>query len=104
MASFSFSGSYNKVTVTGDEIIIDGKVVESFDNLKHKNISIIINGNVCCLNAEGSVQCENVEGGIDAGGSVNCGNVNGNIDAGGSVHCGKVSGYVDAGGSIHMSR
>ena len=61
---------------------------------------------VNCGNVGGSVDagtyvnCGNVDGSVDAGQSVNCGNVGGGVDAGQSVHCGYVEGDVDAGGYV----
>jgi len=64
-------------------------------------VHLIIEGaKVGSVEADGSVNCEGVEGDVEAGGSVNCGNVAGDVDAGGSVNCGNVGGDVDAGGSV----
>ena len=104
MEKFTFNGSFNRVTITDSGVYIDGRQIESFDNSKSKDISVVINGDVVDIHCDGSVTCQNVDGSIDAGGSVTCGDVVGDIDAGGSVRCGNVKGNVDAGGSIHMSR
>lgn len=48
-----------------------------------------------------SVECQNVQGDVDAGTMVNCGNVAGDVDAGTNVNCGNVDGSVDAGLSIN---
>jgi hypothetical protein len=78
---------------------IDGKKVDDGldDNTQPVSIQIEGHGDV---DAEGSVTCQNVQGGIDCGGSVRCGDVGGGISCGGSVQCGKVCEGVSAGGSV----
>ena len=53
------------------------------------------------VDAGADVYCGNVAGHVDAGADVNCGNVYGNVDAGAEVHCGNVEGSVDAGADVN---
>lgn len=53
------------------------------------------------VDAGADVYCGNVAGHVDAGADVNCGNVYGNVDAGAEVHCGNVEGNVDAGADVN---
>lgn len=63
-------------------------------------VKIVIDGPVCDIQADGDVECGDVQGYVDAGGSVKCGDVGDHVDAGGSVACGNVGEYVDAGGNV----
>ena len=71
-------------------------------NKATKNCDVYIYGDVEHIECEGSVQCNNVKGNLQAGGSVNCDDVGGNINCGGSCNCDRVNGSVTAGGSICM--
>lgn len=87
------------VTVDGQDVHIDGV---SGTNTRELTIVVEV-GIIETLTVDGSVQCRDVMGDVDAGGSVHCGNVNGSVDAGGSAHCQSVGGDVDAGGSVSCS-
>lgn len=78
----------------GDETVIQG----FSDRLEIR----VLEGTIGELNADGSVNCNNVAGNVRAGGSVNCDNVGGDVSAGGSVNCDKVGGSVKAGGSVRI--
>ena len=90
--------SGKNIVIKDNKIIVDGKVLE--DNLIG-NIAVVVNGDVSCLECDGSVEVHGNSGAIDCGGSCTIdGNVSGDIDAGGSVTCGNVEGDIDAGGSV----
>ncbi|WP_392387319.1 hypothetical protein [Bacillus licheniformis] len=92
----------NSITITNNEVLIDGKVVK---NSVSGVVKIKIEGNPAKVYSDASVEVKgDVLGDVDSGGSVNCGNVKGNVDTGGSVRCGTVGGSVDAGGSVSMRR
>lgn len=92
----------NSITITNNEVLIDGKVVK---NSVSGVVKIKIEGNPAKVYSDASVEVKgDVLGDVDSGGSVNCGNVKGNVDAGGSVRCGTVGGSVHAGGSVSMRR
>lgn len=52
------------------------------------------------VNAGGSVNCDEVQGSVLAGGNVNCDDVQGDVRAGGNVACDDVEGNVSAGGNV----
>lgn len=95
--SFSI-GSGSDINIKNGRIMVDGEIVtdEAKDILR-----IEIDGDVVNLQADGSVQCDNVLGDLTAGGSVQCDDVMGDVNAGGSVNCDDVKGSVNAGGSIN---
>ncbi|AYC51937.1 hypothetical protein [Bacillus licheniformis] len=92
----------NNITITNNEVLIDGKAVESSVS---GVVKVKIEGTPAKVYSDASVEVKgDVLGDVDSGGSVNCGNIKGNVDAGGSVRCGTVGGSVDAGGSVRMGR
>ncbi|MCY8539501.1 hypothetical protein MOD23_19370 [Bacillus haynesii] len=92
----------NNITITNNEVLIDGKAVESSVS---GVVKVKIEGTPAKVYSDASIEVKgDVLGDVDSGGSVNCGNVKGNVDAGGSVRCGTVGGSVDAGGSVRMGR
>lgn len=98
----SFVG--NNITVTNNEVLIDGKPV----TLATKTFNLEINIHGDCEDVDNGSGKLNITGNtknVDSGsGSVNIGgNVNGSIDTGsGSVVCGSVSGNIKTGsGSVN---
>jgi hypothetical protein len=85
------------IRVKNNEIFVDGTRVAS-DLLGTVNIKW--EGPLATLTADGSVECDDVDGDVSAGGSVQCGNVEGDVSAGGSVQCGDVEGDISSGGSV----
>ena len=74
----------NNVSIMNNKVFVNGKEVS---DKATKNCDVYIYGDVEHLECEGSVQCNNVKGNIQAGGSVNCDDVGGNINCGGSCNC-----------------
>lgn len=89
----------NSISIIDNKIFVDGKEV-STEAVKDCNVYIY--GDVQNIKCEGSVNCNNVQGDIQAGGSVNCDDVGGNINCGGSCNCDLITGNVTAGGNINM--
>ena len=89
MVSITVNG--NNIQVEGTNILIRNGTISVNGNVVEKNASGIVkidlNGTLASLNTDCSVNCEKVEGNVNAGGSVNCGDVGGNVCAGGSIHC-----------------
>lgn len=112
----SVSNVNGRVLINGKPFPEDGDAAMGHTTLEvhiHGDIKgdlTVKDGSVECGNvggsvdAGGSVTCKSVGKDVDAGGSVSCGNVTGDVDAGGSVNCGNVTGSVDAGGSVLMGR
>lgn len=101
MGTISINGvtySGNNVVMQNGRIFIDG--VEQKESATGRVELVVVNGPLQNLTVDGSVQCGDVLGSIQAGGSVQCEGVNGSINAGGSVHCGPVGGAINAGGSV----
>lgn len=97
--TFVHEGS--SIQINGNQIIVDGKVVE---DKASGIVKLEVQGDLASLTCDASVEVTgNVAGNVDAGNSVHCGHVQGNVDAGNSVHCGNVGGGVDAGNSIYKS-
>lgn len=91
----------NRIVINGVVIEVDGSNVSVCDGVIYVNgipvqsqlagnVHIYWHGDLASLDADGSVECENIHGNITAGGSVRCGDISGNVTAGGSV---KVSSY-----------
>ena len=94
--------SGSNISIINDNIIVDGKVIQS--NIGN-NVQVIVNGDVNKLDCAGKVEVHGNSGSIDCSGSCNVdGNVNGNIRASGSVTCGNVSGDINASGSVRCRR
>ncbi|ALS22117.1 hypothetical protein [Paenibacillus naphthalenovorans] len=97
-----FNTSGNNISVTNNQVIVDGKVVQG--NLSGI-VEVKFEGDLASLKCNGSATVNgNVFGSVNAGGSVDCGDVGKNIDAGGSVTCGFVGGNIDAGGSVRYKK
>jgi len=102
------SNQVNLGTVTGNlninsnGIFINGRKIGDYDM---KEITVIIEGNVQgnLTVEQGSVECRDVTGDVDAGNGVRCGNVNGDVGAGNSVKCNSIKGKAKAGNSINCS-
>lgn len=92
----TYSSSGNISVVNGVVYIDDSKVADTPKNV----LRIEVTGTLNNLKTDLSVNCEDVQGSVEAGGSVNCDRVGGNVNAGGSVNCDNVGGNVSAGGSI----
>lgn len=91
----------NKVTVSNNRIIVDGKVAT-------KNIpngtTVIVEGNAEYVESDGFVTVNGNSNNVNCSGSCSVtGNVHGTVHAGGSVNCGKVGGGVNAGGSVYVN-
>lgn len=88
----------SSIQVKNGDVYIDGYLVEegNYQQLKIYGSA----GQVVC---DGSIECNEVEGNIDAGGSIECDDVKGDVMAGGSVSCDNVGGRVTAGGSINCN-
>lgn len=88
--------SNGNISVVNGTVIIDGKAVDTAENV----LRIEVTGTLNNLTTDLSVNCDDIQGNVEAGGSVNCDNVGGIVQAGGSVNCDNVGGSVQAGGSI----
>jgi len=88
----------NSISIQNGEIIIDGKKQDSIEGTDPTRI--VVEGTLTSLSADGSVNCEHIQGNVVAGGSVNCDDVGGDVRAGGSVNCDRVKGAIFAGGSV----
>lgn len=98
----TISCSGNNITIRNNQVIIDGKVIQSE---LASNIEVIINGDVEKIDCDGSVTVHGNAGSVDCGNSCTVsGDVNGDIDAGNSVTCGNVAGDIDAGNSVICRR
>ena len=95
----SINCSGNNVSIINNKVFVDGKEIT---DETINNSDVCIYGDVESIDCQGSVNCNNVKGNIEAGGSVNCDDVGGNINCGGSVRCDEIKGSVNAGGSIRM--
>jgi hypothetical protein len=110
--SIQISGSGNSVVVDGNRIIVNGKKVSDLNEIKEKEIHIVVEGEVSKLNVD---CCEKIEvkgnvGSIEAGtGDIHVNEVKGNAKtASGNIECGgsiggsasSMSGNIECGGSI----
>lgn len=87
----------NDVRVSQGSIYVDGVCLQSeLSGAVH----IYWHGDLAHLQADGIVECRDVEGSINAGGSVFCRNIEGSVTAGGSVHS-RGNGDIHAGGSVY---
>ena len=107
MASITINGSniqISGVRAKGDIVIRDGTVtvdgVQVASGLAGQ-VHVKWDGPLATLRADGSVDCGDVAGSVNAGSSVRCGSVGADVDAGSSVVVsGSVQGNVDAGSSV----
>lgn len=90
------------INIINGNVIVGGKVINSFDN---KEFKIEVIGNVNLLTTDnGNVHVNgDVSGSVSAGGNVKCDDISGNVSAGGSVKCGDIGGSISAGGSVKSS-
>jgi hypothetical protein len=92
------------LSITNNEIYVDGKLLIGSDSVKEKVpsvVNIVVKGNLLNLTSDSSVTVEgDVLGSISAGGSVRCKNIEGNVITHGSLRCGDIVGDVQASGSI----
>lgn len=88
--------SDGNISVVNGNVVIDGSTVDTAKNV----LRIEVTGTLNNLTTDLSVNCDDVQGSVEAGGSVNCDNVGGDVSAGGSVNCDTVRGSVNAGGSV----
>lgn len=65
-----------------------------------REVEVTWHGPVLNLKSDFSVNCDEVQGYVNAGGSVNCDEVQGSVHAGGNVNCDDVQGHVQAGGNV----
>lgn len=108
-------GNVNNLSIHGDQIIIDGKVWDGYEDIKTQpEITIIVEGNVeGDISSRGPVDVKgDVEGSVNTQGRVECKKVLGDIktqgsvivrgDAGGNVRSmGKIEVGGDVAGTIH---
>jgi hypothetical protein len=92
----SYSGS--SVVISGSKVVIDGK--EQDQTVSGVVEVRITEGRLNNLTTDGSVQCADVEGSVNAGGSIKCAHIGRSATAGGSIKCGVIHGSATAGGSI----
>lgn len=86
----TFSG--NNIRIEGNKVLIDGvEVIRSPDIARAIEIRIV--GSAMNVFTDKAVNCEDVQGDIQAG-VVNCGDVGGNVQAG-VINCGDVAGSVN---------
>lgn len=110
--SIQISGSGNCVVVDGNRVIINGKKVSDLNEIREKEIYIVIEGEVSKLNVDCCEKIEvngNVES-IEAGsGDIHANDVKGNVKTvSGDIECdgsiggsaSTVSGDIECGGSI----
>lgn len=112
-------GKNNSVTISGNNIIINGQRIDTKVDLskpdlvirfeseqlfdlqinsdKHTVIKGDIKGNAT---SKGNLECQDVEGSVSAEGNISCDDVAGSVRAGGNVSCDTVQGEVKAGGNI----
>jgi hypothetical protein len=110
----TYKSTNGSICVSGDKIIIDGKVVTPGLEIESKIININIEGNVEMIDIDycqkisvngnvktvrttnGNVECKDVTGNIQTtNGDVECGTVGGDIQTmSGDVKCGPISGSV----------
>lgn len=95
--------TYNgtRIVVNNGRVTIDGVEVKDH-GAKNGILRVEVTGNLCELQSDASVSCENVLGDVRAAGSVNCDDVSGNVAAGGSVNADSVGGNIMAGGSVNI--
>ena len=105
----------NKITINGKTIevesgnvsIINGTVKVNGISIKtglSGSVDIKWEGELASLTTDGSVECQDVKGDVDAGGSVQCRDIGGSVDAGGSVSGHNITGNIDAGGSVSIRK
>lgn len=91
--------SVRNISVSDNSVVIDGNKINHGET-DNGILGIKIEGIVENIECDGSVQCNDVHGVVQAGGSVTCDNVGGTVQAGGSVTCDNVGGSIMAGGSV----
>lgn len=103
----------NSISISDGVVIIDGQKVESNERKLEiefvgnvgsvsSDQSVTIRGNVLGnVQANGSVDAEDIGKDVVAGGSVNASDIGGSVRADGSVNASDISGSVEAGGSIY---
>lgn len=72
----------NNVSFRNGVVYVDGVAVASGLS---GNVHVIWHGDLASLDADGSVDCQNIYGSVNAGGSVRCSDIAGHVNAGGSV-------------------
>jgi hypothetical protein len=87
----------HNVSVANGILRVDGCVVQ--EGLTGV-VTIKWEGDLANLQADSSVECNDVQGNVSAGGSIHCENIRGSVNAGGSIHCNDVAGPANAGGNI----
>ena len=91
----------NNISVVNGEIYCDGKLVIDCNNIKEKNIKIVVNGdveNLDCGSADATINgnCCNIKTG--SGDVTIKGDVSGDVSTGsGDVECGNVGGNIKTG-------
>ena len=107
----------NNLSISGNKVYIDGKLVTDEDTESSEKIQITIeegaqietfeidgdaeiNGNVSGNVNAGTINCNDIKGNASAGGSIRCDDIGGNASSGGSIRCDDIGGNANAGGSI----
>lgn len=91
----------NNITITNNQVIIDGVIQDGELNNKGK-INVVINCNVDKIVSDESINIVgNVSGNIEAKVNVSCFGVNGDVNAGVNVNCDDIKGDAKAGVTIN---
>ncbi len=94
----TYKGS-GSIVVKNGVVKIDGKRIDH-GKTEDGILEVHVTGILGHLEADGSVECDDVHGDVMSGGSVSCDDVRGSVQAGGSVSCDNIGGAVMAGGSV----
>ena len=93
----TFTIDSNNVTIRGNKVYADGKIVNDFENIHEKMVNITINGNVTnlevsvCRQLQVNGECQNVT--TTTGDVKISGDVKGNVyTTSGDVSCGDIQG------------
>lgn len=87
------------ISVHNNVVKIDGKTVDH-GSVTDGILKVEVTGTLLSLEADGDVECNDVQGTVQAGGDVRCGDVGSSVQCGGDVRCGKVGRTVMAGGDV----
>ena len=90
------------IIVNGDNVIIGGSSVDVSDS-KEINITIEEGAKINKLETRGKTTIKgNVSGDMETRGDIECCHVGGNINARGNVKCGKVNGGLNVRGNVRI--
>ena len=91
----------------GQNLVEDREVREKVEVLWYgPALDVLCECNLNCdqvqgnVNAGGTVSCDEVQGNVQAGGNVTCDDIQGSVRAGGNVTCDDIQGDVHAGGNV----